>query len=78
MPAVIEQAREQLHVKELHPTFGAEIEGVDFNNVSDEVFAQILAAMSKVQPSPSAYLQFVRKGLTWSSSTAFVSFATPD
>lgn len=36
-------------VKELHPTFGAEIEGVDFPSPSNEQFAEILAAMAKVR-----------------------------
>ena len=36
-------------VKELHPSFGAEIEGVDFPNPSEEQFREILAAMSKVR-----------------------------
>ncbi|KAL1606490.1 hypothetical protein SLS60_003894 [Paraconiothyrium brasiliense] len=34
-------------VKELHPNFGAELEGVDFPNPSDEQFQEILAAMAK-------------------------------
>ncbi|KAF2731330.1 alpha-ketoglutarate-dependent 2,4-dichlorophenoxyacetate dioxygenase [Polyplosphaeria fusca] len=34
-------------VKELHPTFGAEIEGVNFPNPSNEQFDEILAAMAK-------------------------------
>lgn len=37
-----------IRVKELHPTFGAEIEGVKFPNPSDEQFEEILAAMAKV------------------------------
>lgn len=36
-------------VKELHPTFAAEVEGVDFENLSDEQLQEILAAMAKVQ-----------------------------
>ncbi|KAJ4294087.1 hypothetical protein N0V90_007776 [Kalmusia sp. IMI 367209] len=36
-----------IRVKELHPTFGAEIEGVDFPNPSDEQFQEILVAMAK-------------------------------
>lgn len=36
-------------VKELHPNFGAELEGVDFPNPSDEQFQEILAAMAKVR-----------------------------
>ena len=35
-------------VKELHPSFGAEIEGVEFPNPSDEQFDELLRAMAKV------------------------------
>lgn len=36
-------------VNKLHPTFGAEISGVDFSApVTDEVFKEILATISKV------------------------------
>ena len=38
-----------IHVKELHPTFGAEVEGVDFPNPSEEQFRELLAAMAKVR-----------------------------
>ena len=37
-----------ISVKELHPTFGAEIQGVEFPNPSEEQFEEILAAMAKV------------------------------
>ena len=37
-----------LRIKELHPTFAAEIEGVDFTTaIPDDVFAEILAASAK-------------------------------
>ncbi|KAJ4363371.1 hypothetical protein N0V83_009664 [Neocucurbitaria cava] len=36
-----------IRVKELHPTFGAEIEGVDFLSPSDEQFEEVLRAMAK-------------------------------
>lgn len=36
-------------VKELHPTFGAEIIGSDFENMTDERFTEIKAAMAKVR-----------------------------
>jgi len=40
---------ETLKIKELHPTFGAEIRGVDFSKpVSEEIFSQIHSAMAKV------------------------------
>lgn len=38
-----------IKVKELHPTFGAEVEGVDFNNLSEETLQEILSAMAKVR-----------------------------
>ena len=38
-----------LSIKELHPTFGAEVSGVDFSqNIPDDVFEEILKAMAKV------------------------------
>ncbi|PGH01221.1 hypothetical protein AJ79_07992 [Helicocarpus griseus UAMH5409] len=33
-------------VQKLHPTFGAEVRGVDFSNISDEIFSEILAVMA--------------------------------
>lgn len=36
-------------VKQLHPNFGAEIEGVDFPSPSEEQFKDILAAMAEVR-----------------------------
>lgn len=36
-------------IKELHPTFGAEISGIDFSKpVDDYVFQEVLAAITKV------------------------------
>lgn len=38
-----------LSIKALHPTFGAEVSGVDFSqNIPDDVFEEILRAMAKV------------------------------
>ena len=38
-----------IQIKELHSTFGAEISGVDFSErVNDDVFEEILAAITKV------------------------------
>lgn len=38
-----------IQIKKLHPTFAAEIEGVDFSKpISDDVFNEILAASAKV------------------------------
>lgn len=40
----------QIRIEGLHPTFGAAIHGVDFSQkVSDEVFAEVLAAITKVR-----------------------------
>lgn len=39
---------ETISVKPLHPTFAAEIGGVDFQNLSEKQFCDILAAMAKV------------------------------
>lgn len=41
--------KEQLQITRLHPTFAAEVEGVDFSKpVPDDVFAEIQAALTKV------------------------------
>jgi len=38
-----------LSIKELHPTFGAEVSGVDFSqNIPNDVFEEILKAMAQV------------------------------
>jgi len=40
---------DHIKVKELHPTFAAEISGVDFSNpLKDEVFEEIQSAVTKV------------------------------
>jgi len=50
MPGIISQPFKTLTVKELHPTFGAEVSGIDFTQpVPDEQFQEILAAMAKVR-----------------------------
>lgn len=36
-------------VEKLHPTFGAEVRGVNFQDLSDEQFNEIFAAMAKVR-----------------------------
>jgi len=35
-------------VQELHPTFGAAVSGVDFENTTDEQVAELHAALAKV------------------------------
>ncbi|KAI8631228.1 alpha-ketoglutarate-dependent 2,4-dichlorophenoxyacetate dioxygenase [Xylariaceae sp. FL1651] len=48
MPGLVQDSPfKTFEVKELHPTFAAEVAGVDFENVSEEQFAEILAAMAK-------------------------------
>lgn len=37
-----------IKVKEVHPTFAAEVEGVNWKNLSDEQFNEIFGAMAKV------------------------------
>lgn len=41
---------QHITVKELHPTFVAEISGVDFSadKIPDDIFQEILAAVNKV------------------------------
>lgn len=42
-----------ISVKALHPTFGAEISGVDFSShISDEVFNEIYQATAKARLFP--------------------------
>ncbi|KAF1986361.1 alpha-ketoglutarate-dependent 2,4-dichlorophenoxyacetate dioxygenase [Aulographum hederae CBS 113979] len=49
MPGVINQSEFSLiKVKELHPTFAAEVSGIDFSkDIPDDVFAEIYAAAAK-------------------------------
>ncbi|KAI0026018.1 alpha-ketoglutarate-dependent 2,4-dichlorophenoxyacetate dioxygenase [Xylariomycetidae sp. FL0641] len=48
MPGLIQESPfKTIQIKELHPTFAAEVTGVNFQDVSDEQFAEILAAMAK-------------------------------
>ena len=50
MPGLVkEDDFKTLTVKELHPTFAAEVSGVNFQNLSEEQFQEILAAMAKVR-----------------------------
>lgn len=50
MPGILkDRPFDTLKIKELHPTFGAEVEGVDFSKpIPDDVFEEILAASAKV------------------------------
>ncbi|KAI0112561.1 alpha-ketoglutarate-dependent 2,4-dichlorophenoxyacetate dioxygenase [Nemania sp. FL0031] len=49
MPGLVQEEPQfkTIQVKKLHPTFAAEISGVDFDNVSDEQFSEVVAAMAK-------------------------------
>ncbi|KAI0164017.1 alpha-ketoglutarate-dependent 2,4-dichlorophenoxyacetate dioxygenase [Xylariaceae sp. FL1272] len=48
MPGLIEEhAFKTITVKELHPTFAAEILGVNFNNVPQDQFTEVLSALAK-------------------------------
>lgn len=49
--------KEVLEIVELHPTFGAQVKGVDFSKpVPADVFAEILAAITKVYISIYKYI----------------------
>jgi len=49
-----------LVIRELHPTFAAEIHDVDFTHeLSPEVFAEIHRAITKVSNADSSYSSFV-------------------
>ncbi|TGJ86403.1 hypothetical protein E0Z10_g2377 [Xylaria hypoxylon] len=70
MPGLVQEEErpfKTFEVKELHPTFAAEITGVNFDDVSEEQFSEILAAMAKY-----GVCVFRKTGL---SDTAHVSFS---
>lgn len=46
---------ETITAKELHPSFGAEIIGADFQNMSEKQFNEIKAAMAKVRTTLIPY-----------------------
>ena len=49
MPSAISEPQwKTITAKETHPSFCAEIEGVDFQNLSDEQMTEVLEAMAKV------------------------------
>lgn len=76
MPGLIQTSEfNQLNVKPLHPTFGAEIDGLDFRNLSDEGFQEILAAMAKVNDYPGANNHCIAANTL--NSTASASSETP-
>jgi len=50
MPGLVQETPfKTFTVRELHPTFGAEVEGVDWENLTDEGLREIIAAMAKVR-----------------------------
>ncbi|KAJ0124715.1 lpha-ketoglutarate-dependentdichlorophenoxyacetate [Diaporthe amygdali] len=67
MPGIIQEpSLEGLTVKELHPTFGAEIEGVNFESLSQAQFAGIKSALAKY-----GFVVFRRTGLDDDTHVAF-------
>lgn len=59
---------DNIKVKKLHPTFAAEISGVDFANpVTDATFAEIQQAIAKVAYCPSSRHDCERQ--TWLTYT---------
>ena len=51
MPGLIQETPfKTITIKELHPTFGAEVQGVNFAQLSDEQFQEVQAALAKVSP----------------------------
>lgn len=53
-----------ISVKPLHPTFGAEISGVDFSSpLKDEVFKEIYHAVTKVCPSSLMWRTCIMRSL---------------
>ncbi|KAI0517951.1 alpha-ketoglutarate-dependent 2,4-dichlorophenoxyacetate dioxygenase [Xylaria bambusicola] len=67
MPGLLEeQTFKTIEIKELHPTFGAEVLGVNFEDVSEEQFSEIMAAMTKY-----GVCVFRNTGLTDESHVAF-------
>lgn len=51
----------KLTINELHPTFGAEVYGVDFSQpIDDETFQEIYDAITKVRPTDQTLLSRTR------------------
>ena len=52
MPGLLQETPfRTITVKELHPTFAAQVEGVNFEELTDEQLGEIVAAMAKVRMS---------------------------
>ncbi|KAK5625982.1 hypothetical protein RRF57_001698 [Xylaria bambusicola] len=73
MPGCLkEQPFKTIEIKELHPTFGAEVLGVNFEDVSEEQFSEIMAAMAKrTQHQQYGVCVFRNTGLTDESHVSF-------
>jgi hypothetical protein len=58
MPGVLLQDTpfKTITIKELHPSYGAEVIGADFSNMSEEQFQEIRAAMAKVLQLELTYM----------------------
>ncbi len=53
MPGLLQETPfKTFQVKELHPTFAAEITGADFHNTTEEGLQEIRAVMAKVGRLP--------------------------
>jgi alpha-ketoglutarate-dependent 2,4-dichlorophenoxyacetate dioxygenase len=49
LPSTDDTDFKNIKIQKLHKTFGAQISGVDFSSpISDEIFDEILAAITKV------------------------------
>ena len=56
MPGIIQETPFQtISIKELHPTFGAEVIGVNFPDPDEEQRKEVLAALAKVRSVNSNY-----------------------
>ena len=52
MPGLLTQPEfATIAIRELHPTFAAEVDGVNFQDLSDQQFTEVVAALAKVIPS---------------------------
>lgn len=74
MPEAIEHrdtSFNKISIRELHPTFGAEISGVDFSlPLPEDVFAEILSAITKVCYSirTAGIMPDTKRDLVWGGS----------
>lgn len=79
MPGLVQESPfKTITVKELHPTFGAEIEGADFENTTNEQFEEIKAALAKVCGLFLPALSYTHLGTDEHASMASLCSATQD